>query len=126
MATISKNLPKVLEMKCFSIIQENQESLTLEHMLLYPDEYRKEIGEELLNIVLNGDSLEENEELIQFVLLNYFNERFNIFDTILKDEEIEENENIPVIHLKTEIPLIVENKKTEKVDYLDLTEYIVL
>ena len=126
MATSIKNLPKVVEMECFSIIQENQESLTLEHMLLHPDEYRKEIGEELLNIVFDEDIEEENEELIQFVLLNYFNEQFNIFDTIFTDAEIEERENIPIIHLETEIPLIVENNKKENIDYLDLSEYILL
>ena len=58
---------------------------------------------------------------------------FIAFDTIYTDEDIEENENIPLVYLEIDIPLIVEHKMEEKVenentddDYVDLSDYIIL
>lgn len=133
MTSVSNALPKTIEMECYSSIQNERESLTLDHMLLNPNEYNKEIREELFNLIFEEDRSSETEQIIQFILLNCYNSMGNIFDTIYTDEDIEENENIPLVYLEIDIPLIVEHKMEEKVeneetdeDYVDLSDYIIL
>ena len=102
---MSNALPKTIEMKCYSSIQNESESLTLDYMLLNQNEYNKEIREELFNLIFEEDRSSETEQIIQFILLNCYNSMGNIFDTIYTDEDIEENENIPLVYLEIDIPL---------------------